>query len=591
MHLPCLLCCALLTATATSVLTHHVGPDRVIRLRSLDCKSDLGEKGVCMFAWHCSTSGGTHLATCVDGFFFGSCCRLPSENMLEDLGGNGAHPSVTSDLLLIADVSAAPATPTTPHPKVKPPLNESYSTLPVAIPNTQESSATTLPTQEPSTTTVQESVNTTLPTTDTTTTPPTREPSTTTLFTEAPIQTPTGEPATADPTQEPYPTTLPTQETGTTTFPTELLVTEVLPEASTMPSGGVTSVDQETANENSDDVMNEAQQAATDEGPQQTTADTQLGTTDRPQETTGETEKDVTDEAQQNASDATQQEAATDEADPAESAEVIEQELHKNLSDAHHEEVCGTPVYRAARIVGGNRASFGEWPWQASIRLWRGRTYMHVCGGTLLTARWVVTAAHCTYRKPNQVTVVLGEYDLETTDEPYAFVNRGVTTIIQNPLFNPVSFEYDIALLRLRDPVVFQPNILPVCLPRKEDFVVGGTGVATGWGRLYSKGPLPSVLQKVELPIVSNAKCTAMFLEAGYKEDIPDIFLCAGYEEGKEDTCEGDSGGPLVVLREGAWTLAGISSWGKSCAKPNQPGVYTRVSKYRDFIDRFINSE
>lgn len=51
-------------------------------------------------------------------------------------------------------------------------------------------------------------------------------------------------------------------------------------------------------------------------------------------------------------------------------------------------------------------------------------------------------------------------------------------------------------------------------------------------------GPLPSVLQKVELPIVSNVKCTDMFLEAGYKEHIPDIFLCAGYKEGKQDTCE-----------------------------------------------------
>lgn len=271
---------------------------------------------------------------------------------------------------------------------------------------------------------------------------------------------------------------------------------------------------------------------------------------------------------------------------------MVEQELLKNLSNAHHEDVCGQPLFRAARIVGGNRASFAEWPWQASIRVWRARTYMHVCGGALLTSNWVVTAAHCTYRqKANQVSVVLGEYDLETVDEPYSFVNSRVETVIQHPFFNSVNFEYDIALLRLRDPVAFQPNILPVCLPKGDDALVGGTGVATGWGRLYSKGPLPSVLQKVELPIVSNAKCTAMFLEAGYREHIPDIFLCAGYKEGKEDTCEGDSGGPLVVLREGVWTLAGISSWGKSCAKPNQPGVYTRVSKYRDFIERIIRSK
>ncbi|ROT79260.1 hypothetical protein C7M84_002023 [Penaeus vannamei] len=136
------------------------------------------------------------------------------------------------------------------------------------------------------------------------------------------------------------------------------------------------------------------------------------------------------------------------------------------------ETVCGKPLVSAARIVGGNRASFAEWPWQASIRVWRARTYMHVCGGALLTSNWVVTAAHCTYRqkanqvsvvlgeydletvdepyaqKANQVSVVLGEYDLETVDEPYAFVNSRVETVIQHPFFNSVNFEYDIALLR-----------------------------------------------------------------------------------------------------------------------------------------------
>ncbi|XP_047483690.1 serine proteinase stubble-like [Penaeus chinensis] len=562
MQLPFLLCCTLATATATIVLTRAVVPDRVIRLRNLNCASDLGETGVCMFAWHCSTSGGTHLATCMDGFFFGSCCRLPAENATEEPGGkNKTQLSVASDPPGIPD--AASTTPTTPHPKVKPPLKGSSSTSP-ALHDLQGSSATPLPTQE--------SLATALWIQEFTTTNLIQEVSPTTL-----------------------PTTLTIQDSITTTSPTELPANDWFYEASTGPPSDETSVDQETTDEN---VMNESQPEALDNLHQQPTEGSQPETTEKGQQETtdktnpetttnsqqgtpGEIEKEVTGETQQDTTDDILQEAA----------EMAEQELLKNISNAHHEDVCGRPLYRTARVVGGNRASFGEWPWQASIRVWRASTNMHVCGGALLTSQWVVTAAHCTNkRRANQVTVVLGEHDFETLHEPYDLINSRVEAVIQHPFFNSLNYEYDIALLRLRDPVAFQPNILPVCLPKEDDDLAGETGVATGWGRLYAGGPLPSVLQKVDLPIVSNAKCIDMFQEAGYKEHIPDIFLCAGYKEGKQDTCDGDSGGPLVVFREGVWTLAGISSWGKSCAKSNQPGVYTRVSKYRNFVQRIIHS-
>ncbi|XP_037787621.1 serine proteinase stubble-like [Penaeus monodon] len=628
MQLPFLLCCTLATATATIILTRAVVPDRVIRLRNLDCASDLGERGVCMFAWHCSASGGTHLATCVDGFFFGSCCRLPAENATEEPVKNKTQLSVTSDPPGIPD--AASTIPTTPHTKAKPPLEEPASTSP-ALPNLQESSATTLPTQEPftttlsieetATTTLPESVETTLSIRDSTTTLLTQELSTTTLATQEPIKTTTIESTTTNLTQEVSTTTFPTkevssttqespttiltsQESTTTASSTELPETVLFYEPSTVPPNDETPDENvQIANESQPEALDEVHQQSTggsqpettEKGEQETTDKTKPETTTISQQgTTGEIEKEVTGETQQGTTDVIQQETA----------EMVEQELLKNLSSAHHEDVCGRPFSRNARIVGGNRASFGEWPWQASIRVWRGHTNIHVCGGALLTSQWLVTAAHCIYsQKANQVTVVLGEHDLETVDEPYAFINSRVETVIQHPFFNSRNYEYDIACSekgirdhdksrnsRLRDPVAFQPNILPVCLPKEDDDLVGETGVATGWGRLYARGPLPSVLQKVELPIVSNVKCTDMFLEAGYKEHIPDIFLCAGYKEGKQDTCEGDSGGPLVVFREGVWTLAGISSWGKSCAKPNQPGVYTRVSKFKDFLQRIIHS-
>lgn len=93
----------------------------------------------------------------------------------------------------------------------------------------------------------------------------------------------------------------------------------------------------------------------------------------------------------------------------------------------------------------------------------------------------------------------------------------------------------------------------------------------------YLDGPLPNVIQHVELPIITNSECEEMYHRAGYNEHIPNIFLCAGLDKGTKDSCEGDSGGPLVVPEtQGengeAWTLVGLVSWGINCAIPNQPG-------------------
>ncbi|XP_063592006.1 serine proteinase stubble-like [Penaeus indicus] len=496
MQLPFLLCCTLATATATILYTRAVLPDRTIRLRNLDCASDLGERGVCMLAWHCRSSGGTHLAICMDGFFFGSCCRLPAKTATEEPGGK--------------------------NKTQLPDLQESSAT-------TQEPFATTLSIQEFTTTNLIQKLSPTIL--------PTQEGSST--------------------SQESLTTTLTTQDSITTASPTELPVTDWFYET----TAAIT-------------TEGEGQQETTDKIHLEITTNSQQGTT-------GEIEKDVTGETQQDTTDDIQQQ----------DTQIVEHMLSKNISDAHYEDVCGRPFTRTPRIVGGKRASFGQFPWQASVRVWRKSSNIHACGGSVLTNQWVVTAAHCVHKeRTDEVTVVLGEHDLETIDEPYDFIESRVEAIIRHPNFDSTTFEYDIALLRLRDPVAFQPNILPVCLPKDDDDLVGEMAVATGWGRLSANGPLPSVLQKVEVPIVSNAKCIEMFLTTGRKEYIPDIFVCAGYKEGKRDTCDGDSGGPLVVFREGVWTLAGISSWGKSCAKPNLPGVYTRVSKYRTFIQRIIRS-
>ncbi|KAJ8868338.1 hypothetical protein PR048_029854 [Dryococelus australis] len=253
--------------------------------------------------------------------------------------------------------------------------------------------------------------------------------------------------------------------------------------------------------------------------------------------------------------------------------------------------VCGRRMFPVSRIVGGEQASFGKWPWQASLRQWRTSTYLHKCGAALLNENWAITAAHCVENvPPSDLLLRLGEHDLSTDDEPYGFQERRVQIVASHPQFDARTFEYDLALLRFYEPVTFQPNIVPICVPNGDTKFVGRTAWVTGWGRLYEDGPLPSVLQEVSVPIINNSVCENMYRNAGYIEHIPEIFICAGWNKGGFDSCEGDSGGPMVIQRQSdkRWLLGGVISWGIGCAEPNQPGVYTRISKFRDWINQIL---
>ncbi|GLV44678.1 Notopleural [Carabus blaptoides fortunei] len=259
-----------------------------------------------------------------------------------------------------------------------------------------------------------------------------------------------------------------------------------------------------------------------------------------------------------------------------------------NMTD--HTDVCGRRMYPEPRIVGGEKSSFGKWPWQISLRQWKTSTYLHKCGAALLNENWAITAAHCVENvPPNDLLLRLGEHDLSTDSEPYIHQERRVQIVALHPQFDPRTFEYDLALLRFYEPVQFQPNIIPVCVPQDDESFVGRSAFVTGWGRLYEDGPLPSVLQEVSVPVINNTVCESMYRNAGYIEHIPNIFICAGWKHGGFDSCEGDSGGPMVIQRpDKRFLLAGIISWGIGCAEPNQPGVYTRISEFRDWINQIL---
>ncbi|KAH8252332.1 hypothetical protein KR038_006907, partial [Drosophila bunnanda] len=161
---------------------------------------------------------------------------------------------------------------------------------------------------------------------------------------------------------------------------------------------------------------------------------------------------------------------------------------------------------------------------------------------------------------------------------------KRVSRVLIHPNYSTRNFDSDIALIRFNEPVRLGIDMHPVCLPLASESYAGQTAVVTGWGALSEGGPVSDTLQEVEVPILSQQECR----ESNYGESkITDNMICAGYvEQGGKDSCQGDSGGPMHVLGSGeAYQLAGIVSWGEGCAKPNAPGVYTRVSNFNQWIE------
>ena len=237
-------------------------------------------------------------------------------------------------------------------------------------------------------------------------------------------------------------------------------------------------------------------------------------------------------------------------------------------------------------IVGGQPADPGEYPWQAMV-LPGG----YLCGGSLIHAQWVVTAAHCMFDgndnpfTPGQVTVRLGEYRRNVNDGTEQ--TRAVAQIIVHPSYNPNINDNDIALLKLAAPATvnsFVAPISPASSPAVDALVeAGDPSTVTGWGDTTEGGNLATVLMEVSVPIVSNAACNQSY---GF---ITSNMLCAGLAQGGKDSCQGDSGGPLIVpLGDGSWLLAGIVSSGNGCARAGFPGIYTRVSRFTGWIGQYV---
>ena len=246
-------------------------------------------------------------------------------------------------------------------------------------------------------------------------------------------------------------------------------------------------------------------------------------------------------------------------------------------------------------IVGGEDRDISWAPWQVALVResagsdWQGQ----FCGGSLISASWVVTAAHCLHGLSeseilSDLRIVSGEGVLDQTDVS----ETRVSEVVLHPAYNETTYANDIALVKLRTPLILRAGSVGILsLPSKEP-AANSLARISGWGSTWvsdeffdyrffsdSDTQFPTQLQGAEVWVQSGTQCAR-----DYGDQYDDErMLCASVDDYFVDTCQGDSGGPLATLERGRWVLSGVTSWGSGCAWLSS-GIYTNVANYNQWI-------
>lgn len=225
-------------------------------------------------------------------------------------------------------------------------------------------------------------------------------------------------------------------------------------------------------------------------------------------------------------------------------------------------------------IVGGETAAAGDFPFIVSLQ----KSGSHFCGGSLLNANTVVTAAHCAVNQ--QASLIKVRAGSLNRNSGGTLVQ--VSSIKINSGYNSNTLTGDVAIFKLATAIPTSSTIsYAVLAAAGNDPAAGLTTTTAGWGTTSSGGStLPTALRKVDVPVVSRSQCQADYPDS----TISQTMFCAGLDAGGKDSCQGDSGGPII--EKSSKTLIGLVSWGEGCAAAGKPGVYTRIgeSSIRTFI-------
>ena len=241
------------------------------------------------------------------------------------------------------------------------------------------------------------------------------------------------------------------------------------------------------------------------------------------------------------------------------------------------------------RIVGGQEATDStEFPWQAKFKpCWDfGVLSCSLCGATLISELWLVSAAHCTAQQgstsvsvsDSQITIggIVGGFNAEA-----GIQSRFLVAIEDHPQYVSVSQGHDITLLKVASAIIFSSEVHPACLPKENDcFAEGSETWISGFGAVEYEGNIADTQKFAMVPIYNLNECRQT-----YNNFDESTQVCAGYAAGGTDACQGDSGGPLAVSYNDVWYLYGVTSYGVECATAGFPGVYARVTNYSAFLN------